>query len=77
MPFHVGPTWIKMPHLQLNATSVSSVIPSWLSQVLKGYEQDTSAHKLLSKLATGEKLDPYTLTQGNYQIQRKDLAGNG
>jgi hypothetical protein len=63
------------PKLQLNATSVSSVIPSWLNQVLKGYEQDTSAQELLSKLATGEKIDHYTLTQGIIRFKGRILLG--
>lgn len=55
--------------------SVSSVLPSWLSQVLKGYEQDTSAHKLLSKLATREKLNHYTLTQGIIRFKGRIWLG--
>jgi hypothetical protein len=74
-PFTLAQLGSRCPQLQLNATSVSSVIPSWLIQVLKGYEQDTSAQKLLSKLATREKLDHYTLTQGIIRFKGRIWLG--
>lgn len=61
--------------LQLNATSVSSVIPSWLSQVAQGYDQDPSAKKLLSCLLTGETMEHYTLSQGIIRFKGRIWIG--
>jgi hypothetical protein len=60
---------------QLNATSVSSVIPSWLSQVAQGYDQDPSAKKLLSCLLTGETMEHYTLSQGIIRFKGRIWIG--
>jgi transposase InsO family protein len=50
--------------LQLHALATSSVVPSWLAEVTKGYESDEQAKKLLQSLATGHSMDPFTLTAG-------------
>jgi hypothetical protein len=44
--------------------ATSTVVPSWLQQVVQGYEQDPSAQKLLQVLATGTDRGHYTLTNG-------------
>jgi hypothetical protein len=61
--------------LQLNATSVSSDITSWLSQVAQGYDQDPSAKKLLSCLLTGETMEHYTLSQGIIRFKGRIWIG--
>lgn len=50
--------------LQLNVVATSSVIPSWLLEVTKGYETDAAAQRILSSLATGERLGSFQLTDG-------------
>lgn len=50
--------------LQLHAMSNSSIVPSWLPEVTKGYESNEQAKKLLIALATGQSMDPFTLTAG-------------
>jgi hypothetical protein len=52
------------PHLQLNLVATSTVVPSWLQQVVQGYEQDPSAQKLLQVLSTRTDRGHYTLTNG-------------
>lgn len=51
-------------NLQLNATAVSSVVPSWSAQVARRYEGDPMAQKLLHRLGTGEMVEDYKLTGG-------------
>jgi hypothetical protein len=51
-------------HLQLHQVDVSTVVPSWLLQVMQGYEQDPKAQRLLQTLTTRGDSGNYTLTQG-------------
>jgi hypothetical protein len=50
--------------LQLHVLGSSSMIPSWLIEVTKGYENDEVAQKILSALSTGHPLEHYTLVAG-------------
>jgi hypothetical protein len=50
--------------MQLNATTCSSVVPSWLLEVSKGYETDEMSKKLLSILSTGGQVDQFTYNNG-------------
>lgn len=51
-------------HMQLHQVAVSTVVPSWLLQVMQGYEQDPKAQRLLQTLTTGGDSGNYSLTQG-------------
>jgi hypothetical protein len=48
--------------MQLHVLANSSIVPSWLAEVTKGYESNEQAKKLLIALATGQSMDPFMLT---------------
>lgn len=52
------------PQLQLNQIAVSTVVPSWLVQVVQGYEKDPKTKELLQILATGSDHGAYSLING-------------
>ena len=52
------------PTVQVNAISVSLATHNWLIQVTQSYKAYPLAMKILSTVATGDKLEHYTLTQG-------------
>jgi hypothetical protein len=64
------------PHLQLNLVAISTMVPSWLQQVVHGYEQDPSAQKLLQVLATRTDRGQYTLTNGVIKYKGRISLGS-
>jgi hypothetical protein len=55
----------------LNVVSSSSVIPSWLVEVTKGYESDASAQKIMAIFSIGGQLEPFTLVHGVIRHKNK------
>jgi hypothetical protein len=62
------------PTVQVNVISVSPVTHNWLIQVTQSYRAYPLAKKILSNLATGDKLEHYTLTQYPGQIYRSSVT---
>ena len=61
---HARPAIRDAPQLQLNQIAVSTVVPSWLVQVVQGYEKDPKTKELLQILATGSDHGAYSLING-------------
>lgn len=62
------------PTVQVNVICVSLVTHNWLIQVTQSYRAYPLAKKILSSLATGDKLEHYTLTQGVIWFKGKILV---
>lgn len=61
--------------LQLQMLNTSSMVPQWLTEVIQAYDSDESAKMLLGALATGQKVEHYTLVAG--VIRHKDRVWLG
>jgi uncharacterized membrane protein len=59
------------PQLQLNQIVVFTMVPSWLVQVVQGYEKDPNAKELLQILVTGSDHGAYSLINGvnRYKVE--------